>query len=87
MFDNKIKHVKRNICDTCGTEIHPDTKLGCSICKEKYFDKIKESCNKSLERTNSLSKDLFAFYFDLSDEFVKGSYKIMSSIWKWKKSG
>jgi hypothetical protein len=78
MPNNKIKHVKRNICATCGAEIYPDTKFGCSICEEKYFDKIKGSYNRNLERTNTLSKDLFAFYFDLSDEFVKSSYKIIS---------
>ena len=86
MSDDKIKHVKRNICDTCGTEINPDTKLGCSICEAKYFDKIKESYNKNLERTNSLSKDLFAFHFDLSDEFIKSSYKIISQYLEMEKN-
>lgn len=77
MSNNQIKRVTKDICDICGTEIHPDTKLGCSICEAKYFDKIKGSYNRNLERTNTLSKDLFAFYFDLSDEFVKNSYKII----------
>ncbi|MFZ0184662.1 MAG: hypothetical protein WAL88_07505 [Nitrosotalea sp.] len=86
MSNNKIKHVKRNICDTCGAEIYPDTKFGCSICEGKYFDKIKGSYNKSLERSNSLSKDLFVFYFDLSDEFVKGSYKIISQYLEMEKN-
>ena len=86
MSNNQIKRVKRDVCDTCGTEIHPDTKLGCSICEEKYFDKIKGSYNKNLERTNSSSKDLFAFYFDLSDELVKGSYKIISQYLEMEKN-
>ena len=86
MSDNTIKHVKRDICDICGTEIHPDTKLGCSICEEKYFNKIKGSYNKSLEKINSLSKDLFAFYFDLSDEFIKSSYKIISQYLEMEKN-
>lgn len=86
MSNNKIKHVKRDICDICGTEIHPDTKFGCSIYEEKYFDKIKGSYNKSLEKVNSLSKDLFAFYFDLSDEFIKGSYKIISQYLEMEKN-
>ncbi|MDE1845389.1 MAG: hypothetical protein KGI10_08690 [Thaumarchaeota archaeon] len=86
MSDNKTKRVKRDICDICGTEIRPDTELGCSICEEKYFDKIKGSYNKSLEKINSLSKDLFAFYFDISDEFIKSSYKIISQYLEMEKN-
>lgn len=86
MSDNKTKHVKRDICGICGAEIHSDTKLGCSICEDKYFDKIKGSYNKSLEKINSLSKDLFAFYFDLSDEFIKDSYKIISQYLEMEKN-
>ena len=86
MSDDKINHTKRDICDICGTEIHPDTKLGCSICEEKYFNKIKESYNRNLERTNALSKDLSAFYFDLSDEFVKNSYKIIPQYLEMEKN-
>ena len=85
MSDNEIKHVKRDICDICGIEIHHDTKLGCSLCEERYFNKIKGSYNKSLEKINSLSKDLFVFYFDLSDEFIKGSYKIISQYLEMEK--
>ena len=86
MSNSKIKLVKRDICNICGTEIHPDAKLGCSVCEEKYFDKIKGSYNKSLENVNSLTKDLFAFYFDLSDEFIKSSYKIISQYLEMEKN-
>jgi hypothetical protein len=85
MSNNQIKHAAKDICDVCGAEINPDTKLGCSICEEKYFDKIKGSYNKNLERTNTLSKDLFASYFDLSDEFVKISYKIIHQYLEMEK--
>ena len=85
MSNNQIKHVKKDICDICGTEIHHDAKLGCSVCERKYFDKIKGSYNRNLERSNTLSKDLFVFYFDLSDEFVKNSYKIISQYLEMEK--
>lgn len=86
MSNNQIKHITKDTCDICGAEIHPDTKLGCSICEAKYFDKIKGSYNKNLERTNSLSKDLFTSYFDLSDEFVKNSYKIIHQYLEMEKN-
>ena len=75
---NKDKFIKKNVCDVCGTEIGAvANKTGCPICEDIYFGKIKESYNKNLQRLDIVSKDLFKLYFDLSEESVKASYKII----------
>ena len=86
MSNNQIKHVERDICEICSIEIDPNTKFGHHMCEERYFDKVKESYNKNLERVDSLSKNLFTSYFDLSDGFVKKSHKIILQYLEMEKN-
>ncbi|MGI0101813.1 MAG: hypothetical protein ACREA7_04365 [Nitrosotalea sp.] len=68
----------KNMCGICGAEIESkDNSLYCSICQDEYYNKLKESYNQNIERLHNFSRDLFRFYFDLTDESIKASYKII----------
>ncbi|MGI0045612.1 MAG: hypothetical protein ACREBB_00280 [Nitrosotalea sp.] len=68
----------KNVCSICGAEIElKDNSLRCSVCQDEYYDKLKTSYNQNIERLNNFSRDLFRFYFDLTDESIKAGYKII----------
>ncbi len=86
-MQNEDKIMEKTVCDVCGTEV--DTvanEIGCPVCEDQYFGKIKESYSQNLQRFNIVSKDLFNLYFDLSDESVKYSYEIINQYLEMEKN-
>ncbi|MGI0066797.1 MAG: hypothetical protein ACREAT_08610 [Nitrosotalea sp.] len=78
--------MEKNVCNVCGTDVNTANKIGCPVCEDTYFRKIKESYNQNLQRLNIVSKDLFNLYFDLSDESVKYSYEIINQYLEMEKN-
>ncbi|HEX5358343.1 MAG TPA: hypothetical protein VFW99_00345 [Candidatus Nitrosotalea sp.] len=86
-MQNKDEIMKKNICDVCGTETGSVTnKIGCPVCDDIYFEKIKESYSQNLQRFNIASKDLFNLFFNLSDESVQYSHEIISQYLEMEKN-
>src|SRR5574338_771873 len=84
---NGDRTMEKNVSDACvtgGSII--DTKTGSQICEDEYFEKIQESYDQNLKRFDIVSKDLFKFYFALSDELVKSSYKITNQYLEMEKN-
>lgn len=86
-MQNKDKVIEKNVCDVCGTKVDiNDSKIGCPVCDDQYFGKIKESYNQNLKIYDNTSKDLFKLYFDLSEELVKSSYNIYEQYLEMEKN-
>ncbi len=86
-MQNEGKVMEKNVCDVCGTEVGAvDSKTGCPVCDDRYFGKIKESYSQNMKKYNIVSVDLFKFYFDLSEEFVKSSYAISGQYLEMEKN-
>lgn len=86
-MQNEDKVMEKNVCDICGTESDTvDNKIGCPVCDDKYFGKIKESYSQNIKRCNIASEGLFKLYFDLSGEFVKSLYNISSQYLEIEKN-
>jgi uncharacterized Zn finger protein (UPF0148 family) len=86
-MQNEYEIIGKNACDVCGTEVDTvDNKVGCPVCEDRYFGKIKESYDQTLKRYNIVSRDLSKLYFDLSEESVKSSYKITTQYLEMEKN-